>query len=360
MTDGAIASYLLVDPFPRPKWLGRFASLAVHPLASDFVLQSWRRPLVRTILDEAARVKAEGVIISDRDLLPLLAPIASKYFTVMDWCDSGLLTALRALRTVRKYGKGHTMPLLKQAWDCATQECLLSGVPDVNLFVSPADKGFMDKFNRHLQKNRVLYNGIDFDDKQSGAANKTRGRLLFSGNMEFPPNYESALWFIDRVLPLVRERVPHATFVVAGRTPPPALQARAGNGVEVTGYVPDLRATIQNAELYVAPMVSGSGFKNKVVEALACNSYIVATPMAVEFLPVELRELLLVAETPEDLAGHIIDFLSNSAAFDKKLALARDILRSQFSWGIAASTLASWVQEGKTNRELPVKSVPIM
>jgi glycosyltransferase involved in cell wall biosynthesis len=358
MTEGVLASYLLVDPFPRPKWLGRFASLLVHPLASDFVLQPWRRPMVETILDQAASVKADGVVISDRDLLPLLAPVAAKYFTMVDWCDSGLLTALRALRTVRKYGKGRATPLLKQAWDCATQECLLSGVPDVNLFVSPADKAFMDRFNRHPEKNRVLYNGIDFDEGQSAVSNKIPGRLLFSGNMEFPPNYESALWFIDQVLPLVRARAPHATFVVAGRTPPPALQARAGDGVEVTGYVPDLRAAIQSAELYVAPMISGSGFKNKVVEALACNSYIVATPMAVEFLPLELRELLLVAESPQDLAGHIIDFLSNSATFDQKLALARDILRSQFSWGIAASTLASWIQEGKPNPELSGKSVP--
>jgi len=210
------------------------------------------------------------------------------------------------------------------------------------------DKRFIERFNRQSARNRVLYNGVDFADEP--ARPKVHGRLVFSGTMDFEPNYEGAIWFIDRVLPLVRARRPDVKFVVAGANPGSNLTSRVGDGVDVTGYVDDLRAVIASAQLYVAPMVSGSGFKNKVVEALSCNSYVAATPMAVEFLPNEVRDLLLVAEKAEELAARILDFLSAPKEFEDKLRQARSLARSQFTWKTAAATMARWFAEGKPDR----------
>ena len=88
---------------------------------------------------------------------------------------------------------------------------------------------------------------------------------IFSGRMDFPPNYQSALWFIDRVLPRVTAKEPAVELVIAGPNPVPGLRARSGANVRVTGYTDDLGADIAASQLYVAPMVSGSGFKNKVI-----------------------------------------------------------------------------------------------
>src|SRR5205807_1045507 len=118
--------------------------------------------------------------------------------------------------------------------------------------------------------------------------------------MDFPPNYESAIWFIDHVFPLLRDHR-DAHLVIAGANPVKELSARAGERVEVTGYREELRQEIARSELYVAPLICGGGFKNKVLEAIASGTYLVGTSMAVEFLGGNAKKLFLVADTPRQM-----------------------------------------------------------
>jgi len=130
---GSISSYAVLEPYQRPKWLGRAASLLIHPRASDFVMRRWQRRRTQAILEEAVRISADGVVFSDRDALPLLAPLASRYYTVADWCDSGLLFALRGLHVAcSDHAWGQVAGLLKSASDAVLHECFLAGGADVN------------------------------------------------------------------------------------------------------------------------------------------------------------------------------------------------------------------------------------
>jgi len=125
------------------------------------------------------------------------------------------------------------------------------------------------------------------------------GRLIFSGNMNFPPNYQAAIWFIDNVFPLVRKAHPEAHLVVAGANPVPELLQPAGDYIRVTGYVAGMNDEIAASSLYVAPLITGGGFKNKVIEALGNRTYVAATPMALEFLDAATIRKILVGNSAD-------------------------------------------------------------
>lgn len=150
--------------------------------------------------------------------------------------------------------------------------------------------------------------------------------------MDFAPNYEGALWFLNEVFPLVLNRHPDAKLVLAGMNPIPELVARANEHVEVTGFVENMGAEIARSSLYVSPMISGSGFKNKVVEAVVNGTYVVGTRLSVEFLAPELRQLLAVVRGPEHMAAAINTFLDDPSQFDEKLMRIQMAVRDHFSW----------------------------
>ena len=346
--DGIIAGYRLVDPYPRPRWLGRLSSLCVYPRASDWLLASRRRRLEEEVLTYASECSIGGVILSDRYMLPLLTELTRRYSTVVDWCDSVVLSALRGIRVA--IGRGDwkdVLQLSKEAWNGFRDECLRERVADINLYVSPVDKALADKWcRRRPNNNRVLFNGVHAE-KNLIVPEKHRNQLIFTGAMHYPPNHEAACWFIDRVFPLVQARVPGVRLVIAGHDPKPSLMARATSGIEVLGYVEDLRDCIARSSLYVAPMISGSGLKNKVLEALAAGTYLVATPMGVEFLPAEIRDCLLVSSVPHEMANQIVYYLANPNIFEERFRRAREMMIRDFTWAAAAHTLAEWLKRDR-------------
>jgi glycosyltransferase involved in cell wall biosynthesis len=200
-----------------------------------------------------------------------------------------------------------------------------------NVVVSDVDKDALDKISRVPERTHVLLNGVSVP-KRHARPPKKAGRLIFSGNMNFPPNYQAAIWFIDHVFPLIRKAHQAAHLVVAGANPVPELLQRAGDSIRVTGYVDDMNDEIAVSSLYVAPLITGGGFKNKVIEAFANGTYIAATSMALEFLDAETVCKILVGDTAESLANGIIQFLSHPEQFEERLLDLHSMVLREFTW----------------------------
>ena len=118
------------------------------------------------------------------------------------------------------------------------------------------------------------------------------------------------------------------------------LRARANDHIEITGFAPDLNQEIARSALYIAPLITGSGFKNKIAEALANGTYVVGTSTSVEFLEAGIRNLLTVVDEPVAMADAIVQFLRDPAKYDERTARLRDTVREQFTWGRRAAELA--------------------
>jgi glycosyltransferase involved in cell wall biosynthesis len=125
-------------------------------------------------------------------------------------------------------------------------------------------------------------------------------RVLFQGGMDWYPNQDAARYFITLILPALRRLVPGVHFVVAGRSPSPAMveEFRALSDVEFTGTVPDMRGEVARAAVCVVPIRMGSGTRLKILEAAAMGKAIVSTRIGAEGLDFVDGEEIVLADDP--------------------------------------------------------------
>ena len=310
---------------------GTIGALAFHPGLTNIILKSVRSAAVDSICKFAEANEINVFINSDRMLLFLGPALMGRLPVICDWTDSLVLYYLRALnRRIRDRNFKGLIGFIRDFQTNLIAEIYYGRRSTFNLAVSPVDKEWLDWTNFRASKNRLVMNGAKMPAYSAVA--KTPKRLIFSGVMDFAPNYEGALWFLNEVFPLVLKKHPDSTFVLAGMNPPRELKERANEHIHVTGFVDDMGAEISCSSLYVAPMISGGGFKNKIIEAIVNGTYVVGTRLSVEFLAPEVRNLLSVVRTAEEMATAINTFLDDPSQFDERLKQIQATIRSQFSW----------------------------
>ena len=183
----------------------------------------------------------------------------------------------------------------------------------------------------------VIPNGVDVDAyAPDPAAVRDPDRIVFTGVMSYAPNVSAAELLALRVYPRVRAARPSARLAIVGRSPAPRVSALAGPGVEVTGTVPDIRPWLTSSWVYACPMVSGTGIKNKLLEAMASGLPCVATPLALQGIDVEPGQELLVGADEEELAAHIVRLLDDKALAQALGRAARNYVSANHDWGAVA------------------------
>ena len=151
------------------------------------------------------------------------------------------------------------------------------------------------------------------------------------GNFAHSPNIPAARWLTEAIWPRVRAMDPDMQLLIVGRNPPACLVD--GDGVEVLGYVEDLSALMQTVDIGIAPLQEGAGVKGKVLSALAHGLPMVTTPIGAEGIVDATRSCsaLLVADTAEGLAAHVMALLQRSEQERRALAEdGRDFVQKHF------------------------------
>jgi len=334
---GTFTDFCAIDIDPSlPRWhpaANLLLPFGVHGLLTRPFLNS----VIAALNTLAERYNVDTVIVSSPQLL-FAAHHFKARFLIGDFCDS--LTLYRWRESRHALACGNFRKAITELWYCfhfLFQERYSSRDYTANIFVSEVDKRIFDRIG-DPSRNFCITNGIQFPNK-SGTPKKPL-QLVFSGAMNFPPNFEAALWFLDHVFPLVLARQPNATIVIAGAMPDPRLAARADHNILIPGFVPDLNQVLAESALYVAPLVSGSGFKNKIVEAIVSGTFIVGTSFSVEFLPPEIRSLIEVRDDPTAMADAICEVLAHPEAFSDRLARLSGFIARDYSWPAKAAELA--------------------
>jgi sugar transferase (PEP-CTERM/EpsH1 system associated) len=129
----------------------------------------------------------------------------------------------------------------------------------------------------------TLPNGVDLAYFTPRAEPRDAATLVFVGRMAYHANLAAAQRLIGAIMPRIWAQRPHARLLLVGTDPPPALRAqaaRAGARVSVTGAVPDIRPYLARATLSVNPLPYAAGIQNKILEAMAMATPVVASPAA--------------------------------------------------------------------------------
>jgi glycosyltransferase involved in cell wall biosynthesis len=164
--------------------------------------------------------------------------------------------------------------------------------------------------------------------------------LVFTGKMDYRPNVDAVLWFVQRVFPLIRSAAPQAKFYVVGQRPHRRLEAiRDQPGVVITGRVPETQPYIAGSAVYVIPLRSGGGTRFKVLEAMAMGRAVVSTTMGCDGFPVVAGLEAALADEPEAFAAAVLELLGDPERREAMGAAGRQFA-ARYDWSQIVPLLA--------------------
>ncbi len=216
---------------------------------------------------------------------------------------------------------------------------------DASIFVSDQEAALFKQMAPESQaKIEGVSNGVDLDYFSDTAQlvnpyPKEKPVVVFTGAMDYWANVDAVQWFCDKVLPLIKEKNPSAQFYIVGINPnPQVINLGKIEGVTVTGKVDDIRPYIHFAATAVAPLQIARGIQNKVLEAMANSTPVVATSAAMEGIAIPADLNLLIQDNPSQFANTVVSLLDPQKAAEIG-ERCRAVVEQNFSWGACLQRL---------------------
>ena len=214
----------------------------------------------------------------------------------------------------------------REAADARRFETAMAAAYDLVFVPSPADASALGA------DAVVVPNGVDTARFRPSPL-PTSPTLVFTGTLSWWPNIDGLTWFCDRVLPLVRRRVPDVRLDVVGRQPLVEVLALGLHpGVSVHADVPSVVPWLVQARAAVVPVRIGSGTRLKALEAMAAGRPVAGTAVGLEGLGIEHGVHAMVADDPGALADALVQVLTDDALAGRLAGAGAELARGQFGW----------------------------
>ena len=236
-------------------------------------------------------------------------------------------------RWVRKARRGLTW------WKYSRFVRELCGRAVCTTVVSETERQILERIGCDPRRLAVVPNGVDASDLDWPRGAVTE-RLIYPGSLTYFANRDAVQWFLESTLPLVHRARPDVDFWVTGATGPEPLP---GTGPEarliLTGHLPDVRPAVAGSAICVVPLRVGGGTRLKILQAMALGTPVVATSKGAEGLDVTPGRDILIGDTPETFASHVLGLLSDRRLADNMAAAARALVRNRYTWTRSGAVL---------------------
>lgn len=166
-----------------------------------------------------------------------------------------------------------------------------------------------------------------FDNMLENKRMPKKETIIFYGAMYREENYLSAIWFIENVMPRIKDL--NLKFVVIGANAVPELFKFQSENVEITGFVESIIPYFESAMCFVAPLLMGAGIKVKVIEALSSGIPILTNSIGIEGIDAKDCEHYFNAETPEEYEKLIRDLYNDKISIDE--GVVKTFLKENFN-----------------------------
>jgi len=179
----------------------------------------------------------------------------------------------------------------------------------------------------------IVPNGVDIFFFQPYMGLQRQYDLCFVGNLGYPPNIHAARYLVKRILPLLRRKSNRTWKVLlAGARPHRQVQQLASTHIIVSGWLDDIRHAYATSRIFVAPLFTGTGLQNKILEAMAMGIPCITSTTVNNAIGAVDGENILLANTAEEFVNKIL-LLQHDATLYKRLSeRARQFVEQRYSW----------------------------
>ena len=165
--------------------------------------------------------------------------------------------------------------------------------------------------------------------------------LCHIGSLAWEPNYNSLLWFIDNVMPLLIKKFTDVKLYIYGNLANRNIKIPNDfkNNIEIVGFVDDIKKHALSKEVLVVPLQIGSGIRIKILEFLAWGAVIVSTDIGKEGIDIKDSEHLLIANTPQEFVDKISLVFENKINKQEITENAKIFIKNNYSFEAVAKLL---------------------
>jgi glycosyltransferase involved in cell wall biosynthesis len=342
LTGGCCTSIAVVDR--DPFWRDPGTSLSAHfSLAPRDVIRGYS-PEMAGLVDQAARERAFDLVIAST---LEVAPYALQVKNVPKILEEHNFSTL----WMQERFRAQSNPLQRAAGWVTWQKCRhyerqlyphFAAVTMVSRRDCQAVQAAIPSYPGQLE---IIPNGVDLETHRPGLAEPQPGTMVFNGSLTYAANHEAMRWFVEQVLPLIRQARPGVKLRITGCIDGLDLAWLANDPlIELTGYLEDVRPAVAGSWLALAPLLSGAGTRLKILEAMALGTPVVATRKGAEGLEVANGEHILIADEPAAFADHCLRLLESPALRQEIAAQARRLVEGRYGWGAIGEKFCALVE----------------
>jgi glycosyltransferase involved in cell wall biosynthesis len=154
-------------------------------------------------------------------------------------------------------------------------------------------------------------------------------------------NVAAIKWFIENVMPIIRESIPQSTLSLLGKEAPEWLNNYKSDGVKVLGYVPSVIDYFNQAGIYIAPLFVGAGIRIKILEAMAMELPVVASPVSAEGIEAGEEDGLFIANDEKEFSEKILRLMNEPELRETAGKSARKCISEKYQWKKSVSLMMS-------------------
>ena len=144
-----------------------------------------------------------------------------------------------------------------------------------------------------------------------------RKDIMFIGGFLHQPNEDAVFYFVEEILPIIKEEIPEVKFYVVGSDPTAKLLRLNSETVKVTGYVRDIMQYFKNCKVFVSPLRYGAGMKGKIGQSMGYGLPVVTTTIGAEGIGLIHEENALIADEPKEFARETIRLYQDKILWEK-------------------------------------------
>lgn len=218
----------------------------------------------------------------------------------------------------------------KKMWECAKKI----------VCVSEADKQIIEKESRRSDV-AIISNGVDTEKFKPRIKIPESKTIFFTGEYKWFPNKEAIDWLVKEIFPKIKEKIPAAKLLIVGKHLPKWLRGLKDAGVDEE--VADIRDAYKKADVFLAPLKSGSGTKYKILEAMAMGVPVVTTFVGAEGLE-GFEGFGMIGEKTQDLVAATVSVLEKPQKYEIMTKKAREYVKEKFDWKIIGEKLERLIE----------------